>query len=221
MPVICDFTSIGDRDDNLDRILHIDCGFFSISFIMDGFCIKRDNYHYVDYFVGEVSKGVKEISDLDSACDFILGLINSNGGVDGKSTLSVVIYNKDKIKYLSIGDSRIYFLNSKVRTKDDSIAQKLIDSGVSPESSLRTHPYRNRLCCFVSKNSEHQEVSFSSLDARDGEVVILCSDGFWCQCAEDDIWGMNTQEKVKSTFLAITNGAAKPLDNVSVALLEI
>lgn len=215
------FTSQGDRNENLDRFVYLECNGFNVSFIMDGFCNNTLDVHYVDYFVDVVSRGCLMQIDINHACDFVLSVVNAHDGADGKSTLSMVIYDDEVMKYISIGDSRIYFLDNKERTKDDSVAQRLVDSGFSHESSIPRHPYRNRLLKFVSRKSEHQELSFKDRRLNNSEKVVLCTDGFWCHCNDDVIWDMDTESKVSNAFSAVISGRLVPLDNVSVALLSI
>jgi len=215
------FTEQGDRDENLDRFVHLECNGFNISFIMDGFFNKNPDAHYIDYFVSEISKVCLAKYDMNNACDFIIDVINSDEGFDGKSTLSMVVYDDEIIRYISIGDSRIYFLDNKERTKDDSVAQRLVDSGFSHESSIPNHPYRNRLLKFVSKKSKHQELSFKERRLNKSEKVVFCTDGFWCHCKDDVIWDMDTEDKVNNAFSAVISCGLGSLDNVSVALLVI
>jgi len=215
------YTYQGDRNENLDRFVHLKCNGFTVSFIMDGFCENTLDMHYVDYFVDVISRGCIVQPNINQACDFVINIINCHEGNDGKSTLSMIIYDDNYMKYISIGDSRIYFLNNKERTKDDSVAQRFVDSGLSNESSIPSHPYRNRLLKFVSRKSLHQDLSFKNRRLNNSEKIVLCTDGFWSHCKDDIIWDMDTEDKVSNVFSGVINCGFEPLDNASVALIFI
>lgn len=221
MSLLFDFTICGNRKTNLDRILHVKCKDFYVSLIMDGFGNYSGDKHYVDYIFDKINSEINNTLNIDLACEFILCLLNEKNGFDGKSTISIVIYDKYQLRYLSIGDTRIYFLKNKLKTKDDSLAQKLIDEGISPISSLKTHPYKNKLCEFISREKTNKKISFSKLEVEDGEKIIICSDGFWRGYTDDEIWEMDNAKKINSEMYKIKENPLMQSDNISMLLFCI
>lgn len=219
MSLLFNFTCCGNRKINLDRTLHINCESFSVSLIMDGFGNYSGDKHYVDYIFDKIYLEIKNKSNIDVACGFILDLLNEKNGFDGKSTISIIIYDKYQLRYLSIGDTRIYFLKNRLKTKDNSLAQKLIDDGISPISSLRTHPYKNKLCEFISREKTNEKIFFSKLEVENNEKIIICSDGFWRIYTDDEIWEMDDALKIKNRINDIKENSSMQFDNISILLL--
>jgi serine/threonine protein phosphatase PrpC len=82
------------------------------------------------------------------------------------------------------GDSRMYwFRNGQVlaRTRDHSLVQGLVDSGLLAADQIRTHPKRSELRSALGIAPEVLEVSAGEGgDAvQAGDVFLLCTDGLW------------------------------------------
>lgn len=81
-----------------------------------------------------------------------------------------------------VGDSRLYLVRGArviARTRDHSFVQQLVDEGRIREEAVRTHPERNRLLqCLGGYHAPEMEPTSSARLAR-GDVLMLCSDGFW------------------------------------------
>jgi len=102
--------------------------------------------------------------------------------LDLKSGLSI---------WAHMGDTRIYlFRRSRVRriTKDHSIAQQFVDAGFWSYDSIRTHPHRNRLFAAIGAEGDTlPEISDPAIPFFDGDVYLVCTDGFWEWATEDDM----------------------------------
>ena len=81
-----------------------------------------------------------------------------------------------------VGDSRLYLFRTGRtlhRTRDHTVVQKLVDEGRIREEAAASHPERNRLLqCLGSYQDPRVEAPSRERLAR-GDVVLLCSDGFW------------------------------------------
>lgn len=82
------------------------------------------------------------------------------------------------------GDSRMYwFRDGRVldRTRDHSLVQGLVDSGVLTLEQIRTHPKRSELRSALGLAPEILEVSAreAAQDVQAGDVFLLCTDGLW------------------------------------------
>lgn len=90
-----------------------------------------------------------------------------------------------------MGDTRIYqFRRSKVQriTKDHSIAQQFVDAGFGAYESIRSHPQRNRLFAAIGSEGDTQpEISDHAIPFIDGDVFLVCTDGFWEWVTENDM----------------------------------
>lgn len=105
------------------------------------------------------------------------------------TTLVVLMVMEDKAIWGHVGDSRLYlFRDGKIhfQTRDHSVPQMLVSSGEIEEKDIRHHPDRNRLLRALGDNREkiqarvHEEVTL-----QEGDVFLLCSDGFWEYVTED------------------------------------
>jgi serine/threonine protein phosphatase PrpC len=82
------------------------------------------------------------------------------------------------------GDSRLYwFRDARIleRTRDHSLVQNLVDSGVIAESEVRSHPRRSELRSALGIPDELLEVGSrdGALAVEPGDVFLLCTDGLW------------------------------------------
>jgi serine/threonine protein phosphatase PrpC len=81
-----------------------------------------------------------------------------------------------------VGDCRLYFVRGGrvlARTRDHSVVQQLVDEGRIREEAVCTHPDRNRLLQCLGGFSAPQVEPTSSAPLRCGDILVLCSDGFW------------------------------------------
>jgi serine/threonine protein phosphatase PrpC len=95
------------------------------------------------------------------------------------TTLTASYSVGDDLFVLHIGDSRAYlFRDSQLQqiTHDHTLVQQMIDSGeISPQDAAR-HRLRHVLTRAIGSNSE-VEAEVSHLTLRDGDRILLCSDG--------------------------------------------
>jgi serine/threonine protein phosphatase PrpC len=96
----------------------------------------------------------------------------------------VIDFVGQRAHWAHAGDSRMYwFRGGRVldRTRDHSLVQSLVDSGVLTPEQLRGHPKRSELRSALGIAADLLEVS--SGDGGDqvqaGDVFLLCTDGLW------------------------------------------
>jgi PPM family protein phosphatase len=82
------------------------------------------------------------------------------------------------------GDSRMYwFRNGRVldRTRDHSLVQGLVDSGVLTLEQIRAHPKRSELRSALGLAPDILEVTSreGAQEVQAGDVFLLCTDGLW------------------------------------------
>lgn len=115
-------------------------------------------------------------------------LEGQNGGTrlaDMRATLVLLIIDRrqDVALWAHSGDSRAYcFRGGRVlhQTLDHSVLQSMVAAGYAEPTALRTHPQRGKLLSALGA-AEGLQVSVASqpLALREGDVFLLCSDGFW------------------------------------------
>jgi protein phosphatase len=147
-----------------------------------------------------------------------------NEELEGMGTTLVSAFVKDGYAFvLNVGDSRCYCLNgeklSRV-TKDHSLVQELVDSGLLTEEEAENHPQKN---CITKAIGVDYDIDPDVFYVPTFEKLLLCSDG---------LTNMVSEKEIKSTILdkisldtavnkliirAIENGG---LDNITVALIK-
>ena len=96
----------------------------------------------------------------------------------------VVDFVGHRAHWAHAGDSRLYwFRDGRIlaRTRDHSLVQSLVDSGLLTPQEMRGHPKRSELRSALGIASDLLEVS--AADGGDevhaGDVFLLCTDGLW------------------------------------------
>lgn len=92
-------------------------------------------------------------------------------------TLAIILW--PRVFVVQVGDSRCYhYLKGKLRqiTRDQTMAQALVDDGALPRDSLETSPLKNVLVSAIGGENATPVVSRLNIQDRNG-VLLLCSDG--------------------------------------------
>lgn len=140
------------------------------------------------------------------------------------STVVVLLVFKRQWMCLWAGDSRAYLLRDSVLqriTKDHSVAQELVDLGEIHSEEMDTHPYANHITRAVGANLE-LVLDERSSDLRDGDAILLCSDGLNKELSEPEIAAVldnfDCNEAAQELIdLSLEHGGR---DNVTVALIR-
>ncbi len=76
-------------------------------------------------------------------------------------------------------------------TDDHSVVMEMVNSGIITENDIRTHPFRNRITrCVGSLRGRNPD--FRRYAPRNGDILVLCSDGLWEMMHEDLIQAVAT-----------------------------
>ena len=134
-------------------------------------------------------------------------------------TLAIVIW--PWVYVVQVGDSRCYhYLNGTLRqvTRDQTMAQALVDQGVLAPELVATSPLSHVLVSAIGGQAAMPEVT--RLDIRDrNSVLLLCSDGLTKHVSDAEIaaqiGGMQSSEQLCHTLLdlALDRGGS---DNVTI-----
>jgi PPM family protein phosphatase len=96
------------------------------------------------------------------------------------TTASVLLLTSDTTAVLAhVGDSRIYLLrDGKIdrMTQDHSWVEEQVRAGLLTASEARQHPWRNVVTRALS-GGDDPEVDIRTVTLRQGDRVLLCSDG--------------------------------------------
>jgi protein phosphatase len=102
-------------------------------------------------------------------------------------TLGIVVW--PWLYVLQVGDSRCYVHSRGVLrqvTRDQTVAQSLVDQGLMDADRLRASPFRNVLASAIGAEEATPEVTRHDLSERNS-VVLVCSDGLTKHVKDDEI----------------------------------
>lgn len=137
------------------------------------------------------------------------------------TTLTLAIVTWPSVYVVQVGDSRCYhYLNGVLRqlTRDQTMAQALVDEGALPRESLKTSPLSHVLVSAIGGEAALPEVT--RLDIRDrNSVLLLCSDGLTKHVSDAEIaqrvGDMQSSEQLCRSLLelALERGGS---DNITI-----
>jgi protein phosphatase len=91
---------------------------------------------------------------------------------------------------VQVGDSRCYLLHEgRLRqvTRDQTVAQHLVDSGALPPENAARSPYSHVLSSAVGIEREEIEPVISRVGLEVGDSLLLCTDGLTKHVADEEI----------------------------------
>lgn len=141
------------------------------------------------------------------------------------TTLTLVYLNDNMISAAWCGDSRIYHLRQGEiiwRSTDHSLVEDLVRNGEITEKEARIHPQRNIITRALSASGGASEIETHIIrDARDGDYIMLCTDGILEQINEDRLREITLSHanNKRSLFMEYCRDATK--DNYSLYLLKL
>ncbi|HEX3037146.1 MAG TPA: Stp1/IreP family PP2C-type Ser/Thr phosphatase [Thermodesulfobacteriota bacterium] len=106
------------------------------------------------------------------------------------STCTAMFWIGGKIYVAHVGDSRAYLVRKgevKKLTKDHTVAEEMIKSGMITPEKARVCPERNFLLRAVGTSSEIEVDLILPINTKLGDVLVLCSDGLTEFVEEDEI----------------------------------
>jgi serine/threonine protein phosphatase PrpC len=147
-----------------------------------------------------------------------------------RATCAICIVQEGTAWWAHMGDSRIYLLRDgaiRRRTRDHSHVEVLLQEGLISESQAQTHPMRNYVECCLGGDPILPEMSVARCQrVYSGDVLLVCSDGFWANLSEEDILaslfsGAPLKDSLQALAdLAVRRGGAGS-DNTSAAVLRL
>jgi serine/threonine protein phosphatase PrpC len=140
------------------------------------------------------------------------------------TTLTMYVAVWPMLYILQVGDSRLYlFRDGKLEqlTRDQTMAQDLVDSGVLQPEQAKKSPYAHVLSSSLGGSTWQPEVSRFVL--KQGDKLLLCTDGLTKhvpdQLIGDTIRNMTSSEQVARSLVDDTLKAGAT-DNVTVLMLQ-
>ena len=141
------------------------------------------------------------------------------------STVVAILKVKENIFYACVGDTRIYYIDSKLKnieqiTVDDTYVNELIRKNVITEEEAKDHPQKHVLTKAVGILKD-LDIEIKKLDISSG-YLLLCSDGLTNMLSNDEILNIvktNKFEKIAEKLVLNANNKGG-LDNITVVFIK-
>lgn len=121
----------------------------------------------------------------------LIRAVETDPALKGMATTLTVAYTVGFQGFLlHVGDSRIYRLRDgtiEQLTRDHTVAQGMLEAGQITPEQLRHHARRHVLTNVLSGRPSDVVPDIASFQLRDGDRLLLCSDGLNDMMPDDDI----------------------------------
>jgi PPM family protein phosphatase len=152
----------------------------------------------------------------------------AEAGLEGMGTTvcAAGLLTTGQIALVNVGDSRAYLFSEASLTRltqDHSLTAALIDHGELREDEATQHPYYGILTRALGVGSD-VEIDQATLDVKDGDRIVLCSDGLFTEVSDEEIASALAEDEDVAAIVdklidrAIAAGGR---DNVSVVIAEV
>lgn len=189
----------------------------------------------LEHVTGALKRGPLQPAQLGAAVKLanerVRGMASAISAYRGMGTTLVVLWVREDKGYVAhVGDSRAYRFRAgafEQITRDHSLVQEWVDTGVIAPEEARTAPNRNIVTRAIgAKPTVDPEVTEVEIAAND--LLLLCSDGLTGMLTDEQIeWHLRDATKDGQADLAGTAAVlvdaanrAGGLDNVTVALAQ-
>jgi serine/threonine protein phosphatase PrpC len=143
------------------------------------------------------------------------------------TTMTVALVEDGRVAFGHVGDSRAYLIRDGVMeqvTEDHSLVNELLKSGkLSPEEA-ESHPQRSVITRALGTDPD-VDVDTFTIDAENGDLFLLCSDGLTDMVDEEQILELVEQNRsdVDAALRALVRAANRGggEDNITVVAFEI
>ena len=143
----------------------------------------------------------------------------------GTTLVGTVVFG-DTAYVINVGDSRLYAFRDTLKqvTVDHSLVEEMVQSGKLQKEAIRTHPNKNIITRALGTNRTVKADCFE-IEVREGDVLLLCSDGLTNMLEDDRIESIikqykNDMKRAGEILIEEANeGGGK--DNISVVLVRL
>jgi PPM family protein phosphatase len=142
------------------------------------------------------------------------------------TTLTAAIVGDDEVSFGHVGDSRAYLLRDgrlSQLTRDHSLVAELERSGQISAEAAEHHPQRSIITRALGPEP-NVEVDTYTLAARDGDVILISSDGLTSMISDEEVAsilraGGSLEEAADALVRAANQSGGK--DNITVVLFRL
>jgi protein phosphatase len=152
---------------------------------------------------------------------------STDANVEGMgTTMTATIAGGGSLRLAHVGDSRAYLLRDgtlRRLTEDHTLVQRMVSEGRLTEEEASVHPQRS-VITRVLGIEDRVQVDEGAVEVRDGDRILLCTDGLTGMVAEKEIETIlkraQDPQAASDRLIAAANDAGG-LDNITVVVLDI
>jgi len=232
----------GDRKNNQDRVGYIEYDYGAVLILGDGLGGRPKGELAAQTLIETVEKALNNSPmPIPDPYDFLEGaLLQAHHDVmaagreeippvEPGTTAVVCVIQDGSAWWAHIGDSRCYLFRhglSIYRTQDHSYVENLYKSGEISLSKVSTHPMRNYITRCVGMLVKEPEVDLSKeVMLTEGDIILLCSDGFWGSLDDAQIGEKLNSERLNDAVTSLAEKAvqlgAPTADNTTAIALKV
>lgn len=185
----------------------------------------------VETLVAELGSSTEKdpVKDIERAIGIANDHIREKARNDSRlfgmgTTLVVATIDGDCLQVANVGDSRLYVVNDKMNqiTTDHSLVEEMIRMGGLERSQARWHPDKNIITRAIGA-SETVKVDFFKVRLKEGDSVLMCSDGLTNMLEDEEIHQImegsrDIVEKAEALVKAANDNGGQ--DNIAVVIVE-
>jgi protein phosphatase len=141
------------------------------------------------------------------------------------TTIVAAVVRGEKLYVANVGDSRAYLIRGqsiKQLTRDHSLACELFRLGRITEKEVTSHPQRNILTRSLGVKPIVEVDAFEEM-IQTGDIIVLCTDGLWCQVSDEEIKDIVTSgepQGAAAQLVALANERGGN-DNITVLVVQV
>jgi serine/threonine protein phosphatase PrpC len=143
------------------------------------------------------------------------------------TTITVALVEEDYVSFGHVGDSRAYLIrNAQMEqlTEDHSLVNELLKTGKLSREEAETHPQRSVITRALGTDPD-VDVDTFSVQAENGDLFLLCSDGLTDMVSEESILDVveRNRDDIDGALRALVKAANRGggQDNITVVAFEI
>jgi PPM family protein phosphatase len=143
------------------------------------------------------------------------------------TTMTVALVENEAVAIGHVGDSRAYLARGgrlEQLTEDHSLVNELMKSGKLSAEEAETHPQRSVITRALGTDPD-VDVDTFTIQAREGDIFLLCSDGLTSMVGDEAILGVlerhrNDLDRAATELVRAANSGGGE-DNITVVAFEI
>ncbi|HEY0721123.1 MAG TPA: protein phosphatase 2C domain-containing protein [Gammaproteobacteria bacterium] len=144
------------------------------------------------------------------------------------STAVLCLLQEGNGYWAHVGDSRLYLFHKGLpiyRTVDHSYVEQLYQKGRISRSEQESHPGRNMITQCIGCQKSEPEIAYGKpVPLKEGDVLLLCSDGLWAQLDDAQMGSILEDHPLQDSLDRMAERAERNSyprsDNISVLALR-